>query len=100
MMGNLLPSRLAGANIRLAGKEGDQQALLDALEKELQEKGMKPYVFPSGGSNSMGSWGYFEMVHELQWQMQQANLSEFDALYFSCGSGGTGAGLALGLHLC
>ena len=26
---------------------------------------MRPYSFPSGGSNPLGSWGYIEAVREI-----------------------------------
>lgn len=51
-------------------------------------------------ANARGTWGYIEMVAELEWQMASAGLPPFDVLYFSCGSGGTAAGLALAMHLC
>jgi 1-aminocyclopropane-1-carboxylate deaminase/D-cysteine desulfhydrase-like pyridoxal-dependent ACC family enzyme len=60
MVGNLLPSRLAGAHIRLATPAGAQADLLQKLKAELQAEGKAPYVFPSGGSNSRGSWGYIQ----------------------------------------
>ena len=63
MVGNLLPSRLAGAHIRLATHAGAQADLLQKLKAELQAEGKAPYVFPSGGSNSRGSWGYIQACH-------------------------------------
>jgi len=99
MIGNLLPSRMVGAHIRLAGNGPSQPDILSQLEGELKGSGKNPYVFPSGGSNSRGSWGYIEAIRELESQMKASNMAPFDILYFACGSGGTGAGLALANHL-
>lgn len=61
----------------------------------------RPFAFPSGGSDALGCWGYIEAVAELERQLhEERQLStQLDRIYFSCGSGGTAAGLALGLHL-
>jgi D-cysteine desulfhydrase len=59
--------------------------------------GKAPYCFPSGGSNSLGTWGYIEAVRELKAQLE-ASGEAVDRIYFACGSGGTAAGLALGVH--
>lgn len=68
------------------------------LKARLEGQGARPYAFPSGGSNSVGAWGYIEAVAELELQSKDLEL-EFDSVYFACGSGGTAAGLALGLQL-
>jgi hypothetical protein len=59
--------------------------------------GRNPYVIPIGGSNSVGTWGYLECVREL---VAQAPLfGGFTDIAVTLGSGGTGAGVALGVHL-
>jgi len=63
----------------------------------------KPYPIPVGGSNGIGSWGYINAVDELMDQLQstQESLPDFalDHLVFATGSGGTAAGISLGLSL-
>ena len=67
------------------------------LKERLAGEGKKAYAFPSGGSNELGTWGYVEAVHELEQQLAAAGVMP-QRIYFGCGSGGTGAGLALGVH--
>ena len=115
LQGNLLISRLCGAHIHLVSDD-DYAAhpegglgLVNDLAKSLQaaSEDDKPlYAFPSGGSCPIGVWGYLEACNELQKQLQEGvngmdgnNLTSFDKIFFACGSGGTAAGLALGLFL-
>jgi 1-aminocyclopropane-1-carboxylate deaminase/D-cysteine desulfhydrase-like pyridoxal-dependent ACC family enzyme len=53
-----------------------------------------------GGSNGLGSWGYINGVDELvqQWKSIRDEPS-LDHVVFACGSGGTAAGIVLGLAL-
>lgn len=100
LTGNLLIDRLVGAELKLITPE--QYRLRDVIMEEhaeaLRAAGRRPYVIPEGGSNALGSWGYLEAVRE--WGAQSAELDvAFDDVVFACGSGGTAAGLALGVHL-
>ncbi len=71
--GNLLFSRLAGAQLRLASREQYRQhgslGLVNLLAAELRAARRRPYVIPVGGSNALGTWGYLEAAAEL---LQQA----------------------------
>ena len=102
LVGNVLIDRLVGAHVHLVPEAdvvapGAADALLADLALRLTlEQGRSPYVFPSGGSNVVGTWGYVEAVAELLEQLPAPDF--FDRIYFACGSGGTGAGLALGVH--
>lgn len=74
-------------------------ALVAKLTAELRAAGAAVYSIPVGGSNELGTWGYLEMVRELEAQ-QEAVLGPgraFDAFATACGSGGTAAGLSLGV---
>ena len=119
--GNLLVSRLVGATLHLV--TNDEYAthpqggwgLVQDVQKTLESSGNKPFAFPSGGSCSLGVWGYLEAVEEIKQYLAQSNLdvvdstttrsstcttaNRFDRIYFACGSGGTAAGLALGMYL-
>ena len=71
---------------------------MEQVASQLRAEGKHPYIIPEGGSNALGSWGYLEAVRELAGQL--AGLGEgVDDIVFACGSGGTAAGLALGVAL-
>jgi D-cysteine desulfhydrase len=111
--GNLLVSRLVDATLHLVSTEdymnhpqggwGIVQDLQKKLESSLssasQSSSCKPYPVPSGGSCSLGVWGYIEAVREILEHCNSDENTKFDRIYFACGSGGTAAGLALGMHL-
>ena len=97
--GNLLPSRVTGARLHLVSKEEYAKeggnVLLARLERRLVAAGQRPYVIPVGGSNAVGAWGYLSAAAEIVSQSP----TPFDAVILATGSGGTLAGLALGLRL-
>ncbi len=101
--GNLLVSRLVGATIHLVTKEEyavhGQRALGEAICAKLRAAGRRPYLIPVGGSSAAGTLGYVEMVAELQAQAAAAGLAPFTDIALACGSGGTAAGVALGVAL-
>ena len=75
--------------------------MIARLAQHLQEQqGRKPYCIPVGGSNAIGTWGYIAAVHELltQWKEQQED-ERIHHIVVACGSGGTAAGIALGVAL-
>ena len=101
LVGNLMVDRLVGAQIHLCAP-GEFNAkggatLVEELDARLAAAGRRPYSFPSGGSNPLGTWGYVQAIFELSEQLVASGVV-LDRLYFACGSGGTAAGLALGVH--
>lgn len=99
-VGNLLLGRLVGADVRLITPEqyGQRASLLEAAASELASEGHTPYVIPEGGSNGLGAFGYLSCLEELAEQQDAGELpTGIDLLGFACGSGGTAAGVALGL---
>lgn len=58
-----------------------------------------PYVLPAGGSSPVGALGYVEAALELGDQVAAGELPEPKWVVVAVGSGGTAAGLALGLAL-
>ncbi|MEU6928087.1 pyridoxal-phosphate dependent enzyme [Streptomyces sp. NPDC046385] len=58
-----------------------------------------PYVLPAGGSSALGTLGYVECALELAEQVAAGELPEPGWIVTAVGSGGTTAGLALGLRL-
>ncbi|MDH6706589.1 D-cysteine desulfhydrase [Kitasatospora sp. MAA19] len=58
-----------------------------------------PYFLPAGGSSPLGTLGYVETALELAAQVSNGLLPEPGWVVTAVGSGGTAAGLALGLRL-
>ncbi|WP_405163507.1 pyridoxal-phosphate dependent enzyme [Nocardia sp. NBC_01499] len=59
----------------------------------------RPYFLPVGGSSPIGALGYVEGAFELADQIAAGAMPEPSHLVTAVGSGGTAAGLALGLRL-
>ena len=99
-VGNLLLDRLVGAEIRFITPEQYQgrQGLMAEAAEALAARGRRAYVIPEGGSNGVGSFGYIAAMEELFDQQTAGELPEdLDLIAFACGSGGTAAGIGLGL---
>jgi len=58
-----------------------------------------PYVLPAGGSSPVGALGYVETALEIAAQVESDELPEPSHVVAAVGSGGTAAGLMLGLPL-
>jgi 1-aminocyclopropane-1-carboxylate deaminase/D-cysteine desulfhydrase-like pyridoxal-dependent ACC family enzyme len=56
------------------------------------------YFIPLGGSNATGSLGFVEAARELGAQVRGGAMPEPDVIVVALGSGGTAAGLAVGLE--
>ena len=69
--------------------------LFTEVQGQLLAQGRKSYVIPEGGSNAVGAWGYVGCVEELANELGDQPLT----LVYAAGSGGTGAGLLLGIKL-
>ncbi len=59
----------------------------------------RPYFLPPGGSNRPGILGYVEAALEISRQVKNGELPEPEYIFVPVGSGGTLAGLVLGLRL-
>lgn len=88
--GNLRLDRLVGADVRFVTPE--QYRDRDGRMREAA--GADGYVIPEGGSNALGSWGYIRAVDEMaaQWDAPPTSM------VCATGSGGTLAGLMIGLR--
>jgi D-cysteine desulfhydrase len=91
--GNLLLDQILGAKLVWTGDQ-DPEKVLQAVFKELEETGSKPYLIPYGGSNELGVFAYVEAMKELI--SQDPNL---DHIFLATSSGGTQAGICLGASL-
>ncbi len=89
--GNLLLDRLAGAEIIACGEEPLDQAVA-RIASEKKTQGYQPYTIPLGGSNALGSLGYFLAFFELLMQAEEQGWTP-STLVCSVGSAGTLAGL-------
>ena len=100
LAGNLLLGALAGAELRFISRAAylDRAALMATAGDELRAHGRAGYVIPEGGSNALGSLGYVRCVEELRDQVPEPQRPL--TIVHAAGSGGTGAGLLLGIALC
>ncbi|MER7459358.1 1-aminocyclopropane-1-carboxylate deaminase [Micromonospora sp. NPDC126480] len=97
-VGNILLSRLAGADVRLvrAGfgigfKESWQAAL-----REIEEAGGKPYAIPAGASDHrLGGLGFARWAYEVAEQERELGVF-FDAIVVCSVTGSTQAGMVAG----
>mmetsp|Transcript_17266 Transcript_17266/g.25580 ORF Transcript_17266/g.25580 Transcript_17266/m.25580 type:complete len:465 (+) Transcript_17266:108-1502(+) len=108
--GNILFDRMMGSTIYTCtpgeyGRVGSNKLVQHVCDYIATKDGGKPYAIPVGGSNGVGSWGYINAVDELMNQMesmkQDSTSSDFnlDHVVFATGSGGTAAGISLGLSM-
>lgn len=105
-VGNALLDRLVGADVRFVSPEEyrHRDGALEAVRQELVRAGRKPYVVPEGGSNGLGALGYVLALREVARHVAlglgprvDAGAPAFDVVVHACGSGGTAAGVALGV---
>jgi 1-aminocyclopropane-1-carboxylate deaminase len=97
-VGNILLSRLMGADVRLvqAGfdigfKESWEKAIL-----EIEEGGGKPYAIPAGGSDHpLGGLGFAGWAKEVEQQEVELGVV-FDYVFVCSVTGGTQAGMVAG----
>ena len=88
--GNLLLDRIVGADVRYISR-ADYARRRDVMADAA--RGRNAYIIPEGGSNALGSLGYYDCVGELAEQLGDAPLT----VVYAAGSGGTGAGLVAGV---
>jgi D-cysteine desulfhydrase len=101
--GNILLDRLVGAEIVWLTFEeyGRRAEILEHEAELLRASGRTPYIIPEGGSNALGAWGYVRTVEELAEDLKgsPAKGDGFTTIVHATGSGGTTAGLVLGVKL-
>lgn len=101
--GNILLDRLVGAEIVWLTFEeyGRRGEMLARAAESLRRSGKIPYVIPEGGSNALGAWGYVRALEELALDLDSlpGGRDRPTTLVHATGSGGTTAGLVLGVKL-
>ncbi len=89
--GNLLLDQLLGAEIVWTEGE-DPEQVLESTFTQAWGAGRRPYLIPYGGSNATGASAYVVAISEL---VEQG--LEFDRIVFASSSGGTQAGMIVGV---
>jgi 1-aminocyclopropane-1-carboxylate deaminase len=97
-VGNILLSRLAGADVRLVRSEfgiGFKQSWEQALA-EVEERGGKPYRIPAGASDHpLGGLGFASWAYEVAEQERELGVF-FDTVVVCSVTGSTQAGMIAG----
>lgn len=95
---NLLMQQDAHADVYYSGDRDVLGLLAPVICYDYKQRyGSVPYVIPVGGSCPLGVIGYVQAACELKDQIDAGLLPPPDRLYVTLGSGGTAAGLLLGL---
>jgi D-cysteine desulfhydrase len=98
---NTLLDRLAGAELRFVSHEQYRRRaeVMEEVARGLAAAGRRPYVIPEGGSSALGSLAYAAAMAELRDQLPPSWREGPLTIAYPAGSGGTGAGIELGLRL-
>ena len=98
--GNLLLSRMVGADVRIIPpmSADDRHARMVEIAEALRADGHRPYVMPSGGSTEVGAVGYVRAMAEIGGHLE-SDARGIGCVVHACGSGGTFAGCFLGRRL-
>lgn len=101
--GNSLLDKLVGAEIVWITPEeyGKREEIFKREADSLRRIGRKPYIIPEGASNSLGAWGYIRAIEEIANDVQglPGGKEKPITIINAAGSGGTTAGLILGVLL-
>jgi 1-aminocyclopropane-1-carboxylate deaminase len=97
-VGNILVSRVAGADVRLVNAEfgiGFKESWESAL-REIEEAGGKPYAIPAGASDHpLGGLGFARWAYEVVEQERELDVF-FDTIIVCSVTGSTQAGMIAG----
>lgn len=99
--GNLLLDQLAGAKISTyapAYYAKHLDNLLMETAEDYRNKGLKPFIIPTGASDDIGVWGYVNACNELRRDIEVHDIKPTHIIA-ATGSGGTQAGLTAGAFL-
>ena len=95
--GNILLDRIFDAGTNFVSRDIDWTTELERVAETVRARGGKPFVIPIGGSTPTGALGYVACAEELL-QQAAAQGRVIDAVVHCSGSGGTQAGLLVGLR--
>lgn len=103
LSGNYLLDRMVGAGVEFVDAEGwdNRDQIMADRAKEMISRGRNPYILPYGASTALGALGVVEVCGELRNDLAQipGGLEEPFTIFTATGSGGTLAGLAMGVRL-
>ncbi len=88
---------IARAALGLGLRPHPASTMATGFLRTLARAGEGTYVIPVGGSNVEGVLGYVDAAHELAAQIRSGRMPTPDLVVVTLGSGGTAAGIALGL---
>ncbi|HEX5909376.1 MAG TPA: pyridoxal-phosphate dependent enzyme [Thermoleophilaceae bacterium] len=91
--------KASGATLHYTHTKARTVASLPLLMARHSAGGRPPYLQPAGGSSAVGALGYVEAAYEIAGQVEAGELPAPTHVVTTVGSGGTAAGLALGLAL-
>ncbi|HOJ08727.1 MAG: pyridoxal-phosphate dependent enzyme [Ignavibacteriota bacterium] len=96
--GNFFLDKIYGADVQFFSEKEYENVnnIMFEQRMELLKKGKNAYVFPGGGSTTLGIWGYINFINELK---EQVDLKKIDSIVAAAGSGGTAAGMLVGAAL-
>lgn len=93
---NLLYHLLGAEDISVVSGDADVGAAMDEVADSVRSAGGVPYIIAGGASEPLGATGYVVCANEVVDQAFELGMS-FDAVVCASGSGGTHAGLLVGL---
>ena len=99
--GNLLLDHLAGATVSCYPKRqyvAEIDSLFEHWQRHYAGLGRRALAIPTGGSDGIGAWGYIAACEELGADFAANDIRQAHVITAS-GSGGTQAGLTLGVAL-
>ncbi|HEV8309832.1 MAG TPA: D-cysteine desulfhydrase family protein [Methylomirabilota bacterium] len=99
--GNLLLDRLFGAEFEFLPPDEYFRLIDDRMAAQAERAraaGLRPYVIPLGGASALGALGYVLAMQELAEQFRALGVERPDVLVTPVGSGGTQAGLEVGIR--
>lgn len=88
-----------GPEITVARSDTTAPLVMGAVAAQLGLRGHRPLLVPPGGSSVTGVLGYVNAGLEIAEQVGAGDLPEPQAVYLPYGSGGSAAGLAVGLQI-
>ena len=94
---NILCDLAASATLHVVPTFALALPAVHALAAKLSLLGQRPYIIPAGGSSPIGALGYVEAGLEFAEQLDTGKAAEVASIYLPFGTGGTVAGVAVGL---
>ena len=95
--GNRLLDDWLGARVQVVDRPADVIGAVAEIQARSAARGGKAAFIPAGGSNPTGCLGYAQAALELALQLERARL-RLDAIVVAVSTGGTLAGLLVGLE--